>query len=119
MTLLVFKTSAQFFPMRKYIPGGGLDPAASFTFDTSQFGNLELVAILDNLVKRNADVSWNFGIGGSVWASPAIKDGTAYFGAFDKNFYAVDILTGKEIWRFPAGDMIISTAAVDGEIIYF
>jgi outer membrane protein assembly factor BamB len=86
--------------MRKYIPGGGLDSAASFSFDTSQFGNLELVAILDNLVQRNVDISWNFGIGGTVWASPAIHDGVVFFGARDKCFYAVDISSGRLVWKY-------------------
>jgi len=37
-------------------------------------------------------------------SSPALSDGTVYFGSWDTFFYAVDAATGKEKWRFKGGD---------------
>jgi outer membrane protein assembly factor BamB len=105
--------------MRKYVPGGGFDTSVTFGFDQNQFGNIEIIAALDRIIQQKMDVCWNVGIGGSVWATPLVKDGVVYFGAMDKNFYAVDAETGRELWRFPTGEIIISSAAIDNGIIYF
>lgn len=58
------------------------------------------------------------GPGGSITARPIVHNGTIYFGAYDKNFYALD-MNGKEIWRFSTGGVIQSYAlAMDNVIIF-
>lgn len=42
----------------------------------------------------------NVGVGGSIIGDVVVDQGIAYFGCCDKNFYAVDAATGKEVWRF-------------------
>ena len=38
------------------------------------------------------------------YASPALADGILFFGIWDSDLYAVDAKTGKEKWRFHAGE---------------
>ncbi len=33
-----------------------------------------------------------------------MDNSTVYFGSFDRHLYAVDVVSGKEAWRFPATD---------------
>jgi len=58
------------------------------------------------------------GIGGSITARPIINDGIIYFGAYDKNFYALD-LEGKEVWKFPTNGVIQSYALAVGDLVVF
>jgi len=58
------------------------------------------------------------GVGGSITAKPIVKDDTIYFGAYDKNFYALD-LNGKELWRFSTKGVIQSYAIAVGNLIVF
>lgn len=62
---------------------------------------------------------WNFTTSGEVSTTPAIDDeGVLYFGSSD--FYAL-YPNGTEKWKFPVGNYIISSAAIDNETgnIYF
>ena len=45
-------------------------------------------------------VKWKFSTDGAVMSSPAIADGTAYFGSTDHHLYAVDVKTGQQRWKF-------------------
>jgi outer membrane protein assembly factor BamB len=61
---------------------------------------------------------WAFAAGGEIYSSPAIgKDGTIYFGSWDKNLYAVK-RDGSLKWAFPTGDIVWSSPAIaaDGTI---
>ena len=60
---------------------------------------------------------WKFNTG-ALFARPVIVNNVAYFGSKDKNFYAVNIKDGKEIWRFKA-DTVNSFAAVKENIVVF
>jgi len=68
------------------------------------FGELETaefdVELEDLEVKRvkKFERLWKIGQGGSI-SYTKIHEGVSYFGAADRNFYAVDIETGKELWR--------------------
>ncbi len=55
---------------------------------------------------------------GRVISSPAVQDGVAYFGSLadGNSFYAVDLQTGKFIWKVKAGPLIGSPAIRDGVI---
>ena len=58
------------------------------------------------------------GIGGSITAKPVVNNDIIYFGAYDKNFYALD-LNGKGLWRFPTNGVIQSYALAAGDLIIF
>jgi polyvinyl alcohol dehydrogenase (cytochrome) len=72
---------------------------------------------------------WQVEVGGAVSATPVIADGVAYVGSYDGNLYAVDALTGAEVWTYATGAAvnepnlgiplgIPGSAAVDGGVVY-
>jgi len=70
--------------------------------------------------------TWAYRPGTGVWSSPSIgKVGdrvVLFVGSYDKNLYALDAFTGKEIWRYTTGGEIFSTPAlaeVDGQSLLF
>ncbi len=55
-----------------------------------------------------------------VLSTPAIDKGNVFAGSSDGHFFqSVDQSTGAELWRFPAGAPIWSSAAIAGPMIYF
>jgi outer membrane protein assembly factor BamB len=60
-----------------------------------------------------------FKTGGSVYATPVIRDGVCYIGSLDSVFYAIDARTGAELWHFRTPGQIFSTAAVEGDLVCF
>ena len=55
-------------------------------------------------------VKWKFPTGGRVVASAVARDGVIYFGSDDGNLYAVDAVSGRQIWKFATAGPIPSTA---------
>jgi eukaryotic-like serine/threonine-protein kinase len=55
-----------------------------------------------------------------IQSSPAVAGGMVYFGCRDSNFYAVDALTGKQVWAFPnkGSWAIASPAVLDGKVYF-
>jgi outer membrane protein assembly factor BamB len=50
------------------------------------------------------------------YASAAIeRDGRVYVGARDGGVHALDAATGRKVWRFATGDLVMATPAVRGE----
>ncbi|MBL7206874.1 MAG: PQQ-binding-like beta-propeller repeat protein [Candidatus Aenigmarchaeota archaeon] len=62
---------------------------------------------------------YDISVGGTIIAGIITHKGVAYFGSCDKNFYAVDIATGKELWRFSTKDIIIVRCRIYNDRIYF
>ncbi len=68
---------------------------------------------------QNLVPHWKFQTGETVQASP-ISDKTAvYVGSENGNFYAIDLETGKERWRFESGRSIQAPAVLIGETVFF
>jgi eukaryotic-like serine/threonine-protein kinase len=57
-----------------------------------------------------------------VWdfflSSPAVFDGTVYFGSGDHNIYALDTRTGQLRWKYRAGDVVHSSPAIANGVLY-
>jgi outer membrane protein assembly factor BamB len=51
-------------------------------------------------------------------SSPAVSNGTIYFGSGDNNVYAVNASDGKEKWRFKTGDVVHASPAVSNGVVY-
>ncbi|HET7202352.1 MAG TPA: PQQ-binding-like beta-propeller repeat protein [Steroidobacteraceae bacterium] len=51
-------------------------------------------------------------------SSPAVADGTVFFGSGDGNVYAVDANTGVLQWKFAAGDVVHASPAVARGVVY-
>ena len=64
-------------------------------------------------------VKWMFATHGQVISSPAISEGTAYFGSTDGVFYAVELAKGTERWKFATHVRITSSPAVEKGTVYF
>jgi eukaryotic-like serine/threonine-protein kinase len=64
-------------------------------------------------------LAWTFKTGAPVNSSPAVYNGTVYFGSEDHNLYAVDALTGAQKWVFQAGSFIESSPVVVSGVVYF
>ena len=50
--------------------------------------------------------------------SPAVVNGTVYFGSVDGNVYALNTKTGSERWSFETGDRVRSSPAVVNGTVY-
>jgi outer membrane protein assembly factor BamB len=84
----------------------------------SENQNLEVEFLLENVRETDNSVIFKIGIGGSVLTRPIIKDNVVYFGACDRNVYAIGLKNGEEIWRFPTGGPVTSSVAIDNGRIY-
>ena len=51
-------------------------------------------------------------------SSPAVVNGSVYFGSGDGNVYAVDAVSGALQWKFSTRDVVHASPAVAGGIIY-
>lgn len=64
-------------------------------------------------------VAFKFPTGGSIHSTVCLDGNTAFFGSGDGNVYAVNSVTGKELWRFATGGAVTSSPAVNDHIVYF
>ncbi len=65
-----------------------------------------------------AQLQWKLSVGAGIHGAPAVTEQAVYFGSDDKNLYAVNKKTGKQIWNFATGGPIRSTPAVAGGKIF-
>ena len=63
-------------------------------------------------------VKWKFRAGGPIVSSPAVLDGTVYFGSADHNVYALDEASGALRWKFATRGRVTSSPAVVGDTLY-
>ena len=48
-----------------------------------------------------------------IWSTPRLdQDGRLFIGAFDGHMYALDSLTGDELWRVKIGAPIVSSTLI-------
>jgi outer membrane protein assembly factor BamB len=66
-----------------------------------------------------ATVRWTFHTGARIISSPAVSDGTVYFGSGDHSLYAVDAADGKLRWSYKAPAAVHSSPAVSGNVVLF
>lgn len=86
----------------------------------SEFGELEMDGVLASIKEAGFAPVWVIRTGGTVNIGFGLMHkGVLYFGACDHIFYAVDAGTGKEIWRFKTGDIIISKPCIVDDMIFF
>lgn len=78
------------------------------------------------LLLKTGDIVWQqrlvtFGENGKrIFSSLALSKGNLFFGAYDGNFYCLDVKTGKRNWVCMDADWIGSSPAVreDGNVVY-
>jgi hypothetical protein len=88
------------------------------------FNNLMIVPYKNGrVVAYNIDtrrIEWEFYSNGIIDVSPVIEDGQLFFGAWDRTFYALDILSGEQLWSSYVGENVSRDFIIfDHEIILF
>jgi outer membrane protein assembly factor BamB len=61
---------------------------------------------------------FSFRAAGPIRSSPAVADGTLFFGSVDGIFYALDARTGAVRWTRPVGSSVTSSPAVTGGRVF-
>jgi outer membrane protein assembly factor BamB len=74
--------------------------------------------------QKSGQIAWTFSAGNYVYSGIAAGQtaGTkpsVYFGSHDKNVYAVNARTGRQIWKEQPGGQVSGPATVVGSIAYF
>jgi outer membrane protein assembly factor BamB len=64
-------------------------------------------------------LKWSFSTGAAIHSSPAVVDGTVYFGSEDYKLYALNADTGVENWEFKTGSWVDSSPSIVGGKVYF
>jgi len=64
-------------------------------------------------------LKWKFQALDAIIGSPVIDGNAVYFSSLDKNLYAVNFQTGKQLWKFETVAPNRSTVLVSGEVLYF
>jgi eukaryotic-like serine/threonine-protein kinase len=64
-------------------------------------------------------IKWKFKTGAAVISTPAVLDGTAYFGSNDHYLYAVNVADGAQRWKFKTDGRVTSSPAVSQGRVYF
>lgn len=84
-----------------------------------EFEQLENVGAIQEYTGMRDKTFWErIGFGGSITARPIVYNDTIYFGACDKNFYAID-MQGRKRWIFATNGTIQSYAACENGRVYF
>jgi outer membrane protein assembly factor BamB len=60
---------------------------------------------------------WDFKTGGRIEAPPLIDGEAVYFGSSDGGLYALELATGKLLWRYDAQEDVGTTPAVAGGLV--
>jgi outer membrane protein assembly factor BamB len=61
---------------------------------------------------------WTVSTGSYVYASPAVADGVACFGAYNGVFYGVSAGSGRVLWRVPTGGAVSGAAVIVAGVAY-
>lgn len=70
-------------------------------------------------LSSNAKVKWKYKTGGKVFSSPVLSGDVIFVGSDDKNLYAIDKNSGKEIWKFQTAGEVRSSVGVENNIVFF
>jgi outer membrane protein assembly factor BamB len=86
---------------------------AMFRHDLAHSGSAGTAVVPQGTLK------WSFSTDGAVHSSPAVVDGTVYFGSQDYNLYALDTDTGAKKWEYRTGSWVESSPAIVDGVVYF
>ena len=63
-------------------------------------------------------LKWTFSTEAPIASSPAVANGTVYFGSRDGKLYAIDAATGSKRWAFQTDSWVESSPAVAGGMVF-
>lgn len=64
-------------------------------------------------------LKWKFKTGGAIVSTPALANGTVYFGSSDHFLYAIDDRSGALRWKYETGSRVASSPAVAAGRVHF
>ena len=88
-------------------------------------GNPRQTGVAPGKLPAKLEIKWKFGAGDAFESSVAVADGVVFAGSMDEHFYAIDLKTGKQKWKFKAGpfkappslkDGLVYVGALDGDL---
>jgi outer membrane protein assembly factor BamB len=85
-------------------------------FSLCLFACVSFLHAQDDFLQKPS-LHWKAAIKKPIVSSPVVKDNLIYFGGLDSTFYAVDLITGKNVWLFRTKGEIRSTAALADNLI--
>ncbi|HTQ38955.1 MAG TPA: PQQ-binding-like beta-propeller repeat protein [Pirellulales bacterium] len=85
-------------------------------------GNAQATGVAESHLPPQLQLAWKYAVQkGSFEATPVVVDGVVYIGDMDGTFYALDLQTGKERWKFDIGKDkagFTAAAAVRDGLVY-
>jgi outer membrane protein assembly factor BamB len=71
------------------------------------------------LDRRTGECLWQREVGAEVYSSPALFDGTLYFGSRDNNLWALNAESGEVEWRYPMDAPVDCAPVIVDGVAYF
>jgi outer membrane protein assembly factor BamB len=101
-------------------PSPGSRPLGSLSSSWPMFrGNAQATGVAESDLPEKLELLWTFSSDkGGFESTAAIVAGRVYIGSTDGNLYALDLATGKEIWRFSTPLGFTASAAVKNGLVY-
>ena len=97
--------------------------ALSFSFQSPDWdmfrGTPALTGVTAAVLPKTLKLRWSFQAKDSIESSAAIVGGTVYVGSMDASLYAVNLASGKLVWRYATSDPIQeSSPCVHNGVVY-
>ena len=68
-------------------------------------------------IATGREAQQTFEASGWVWTSPVVRNGVAYFGDFSGTVYALDITSGRVVWRYRGETKVKAQPALIGDTL--
>jgi outer membrane protein assembly factor BamB len=78
----------------------------------------ENTVVVDLSPLPTSQLRWKFQAG-DVIGTPVIQSGIVYFGSWDGNFYAFEVESGKQKWKFVTGGAVHAKPSIASKMICF
>ena len=96
---------------------GAVDTATKPAQDWPLFrGNALQTGVAGSELPERLAVRWKFETKEGIEGAAAIVRGRVYIGSLDEHFYALDLATGAEKWKYKAGPFKVAPAVKDGAV---
>jgi outer membrane protein assembly factor BamB len=79
-------------------------------------GNAEQTGVAPIPLPEKLDLLWKFPTQDGIEGAPAVAGGVVYVGSLDEYLYALDLVSGKEKWKYKAGPIKASPAVRQGRV---
>jgi outer membrane protein assembly factor BamB len=81
-------------------------------------GTPNATGVIDSEIDKNIELAWEFKTKKAIEGTPAIVGDVVYVASTDKHVYAIDINSGKEIWKSLINSPIKASVGVKDDRLY-